>query len=316
MAIDYTTTGLIASIKRRISLPDAQNLYSDDDLIGFMSEEMSSTIIPLIHSVQQEYWVTVQDIAMVQNKTNYTLPVRGITNGLRLATLVDNGGNEIDFPRIQPENVASTYNWLSPYSTATVSGFYFEDDHIVIFPQSVVTNPVSTVRFRYERSPNVLCATANAAQIISIAGNIVTVNNIPATWTTSLTFDITKGSPAFPSKGDDLTISAINTIAETITFVSLPSTTAIGDWIAEAGESPIPQIPVQMFPYLAQAGAVKCLEGMSDLEPWKAAKAVMGIMKEDLLKLLQPRDMGNVQTIVNRGGLFESSSGWGYGQGW
>ena len=38
-------------------------------------------------------------------------------------------------------------------------------------------------------------------------------------------------------------------------------------------------------------------------------------MKEDLLKVMQPRDMGNVQTVVNRGGLFDNGQFWGWGSG-
>jgi len=313
--IDYTTTGLLSSIKRRISLPDAQNLYTSDDLIAFMGDELSSTVIPLIHSVQQEYWVMRQDIPLVQNQLNYTIPIRGVTNGLRLLTLVDTNGNEIAFQLLRPEYTASTYNWLSPYTTSTLYGFSIEDDHIVMFPKQFVANPVMSLRFRIERQPSQLCSVAEAGLITNVAGNVVTVDNIPATWTTSTTFDIIKGTPAFVSKGDDLTITNINNTLNQITFSALPSTVVVGDWVSVANTSPIPQIPYQLFPYLAQCVAVKCLEGLADMEPHQAASQKLAQMKEDILKMLQPRDMGNVQTIVNRGGLFDSGQFWGWSGG-
>src|SRR3982074_2990785 len=114
--IDYTATGLLASIKRRISIPDAQNLYSEDDLIAFAGDELSSTIVPLVHSVQQEYWVVRLDVPLVMNQLNYIIPIRGVVNGLRLLTLVDTNGNEIQFSLLRPENTASTYTWLSSYA--------------------------------------------------------------------------------------------------------------------------------------------------------------------------------------------------------
>lgn len=315
-APNYTTDSLLASVKRRISLPDAQNLYTPDDLIQFMSDELSSTIVPLVHSVQQEYWVEKIDVQLVQNQTNYTIPIRGITNGLRLVTLLDTNQNEIDYPLLRPENTASSYNWLSPYSTSTLYGFYMENDHIVMFPNSVVTNPVNAVRFRIERQPSSLCATTSAAQVTGIAGQVVSVNMVPTDFTTTLTYDLINGQPQFQSKGDDFVISAIDTIGNTITFVTtLPTNLNIGDWISIANTSPIPQIPVQMFPYLAQAVACKCLEGLADLQPLQSATQKLNIMKEDLLKLMQPRDMGNVQTIINRGGLFDNGAFWGWGSG-
>jgi hypothetical protein len=315
MAIDYTTDGLVSSIKRRVTLPDAQNLYTADDLIAFASDELSSTIVPLVHSVQQEYWVVRQDIPMVINQLNYTIPVRGVSNGLRLLTLVDPNGNELQFNLLRPEYTASTYNWLSPYTTSTLYGFNMEDDHIVVFPRTFVTNPSLSLRFRFERQPNQLCATTDAAQITVIAGNLVTVSSVPSTWTTTMVFDLIKGTPAFISKGDDLAVTTLDVGLSQITFSALPSTAAVGDWISIAGTSPIPQIPFQMFPYLAQTVAVKCLEGMADMEPYNAAVQTRERMKEDLLKLMQPRDMGNVQTIVNRGGLFDAGQFWGWNGG-
>lgn len=313
--VDYTTDALIASVKRRITLPDAQNLFTDTDIIAFLGDELSSTVIPLIHSVQQEYWVYRTDVPLIQGQTNYTLPVRGVANGLRLLTLVDINGNEIEFPLLRPENTASTYNWLSPYSTSTLYGFTMEDDHVVMFPQQIVANPVMSVRFRYERQPSQLCATSDAAQITNIAGSVVTVNAVPSSWTTSTVVDLVKGTPAFAAKADDLAISAIDAGASQITVTNLPSTAAIGDWLSVAGTSPIPQIPFQMFPFLCQCTANLCMAGMADTEPYKDGKAKETQMKEDILKLLQPRDMGNVQTVINRGGLFDSGQFWGWSGG-
>ncbi len=314
--IDYTTTSLLASIKRRITLPDAQNLYSSDDLLAFMGDELSSTIIPLIHSVQQEYWVMKVDVPLVANQTNYTIPIRGITNGLRLVTTLNTNGNEGDFPLLRPEMTASSFSWLSPYTVSVLYGFYIEDDHVVVFPPQIVSNPVNSIRFRIERAPSQLCDVNAAAQVVSIAGQVVTVNTIPSDWTTALQFDLINGQPALQSKGDDLSVSLLNTGTSEITFTTtLPTNLVAGDWISVANTSPIPQIPYQMFPYLAQCVASLCLAGLADQEPYQESQRKLAIMKEDLLKLMQPRDMGNVQTIVNRGGLFDNGAFWGWGSG-
>ncbi len=315
MALDYTVDRIIKSIKRRITLPDAQNLYSDDDLIEFMGDELSSTIVPLLHSVQQEYWVNVHDVQLVQDQTAYKIPIRGAINGLRLVTLLDTNNNEIDYPLLRPEMTASSYNWLSPYSTSTLYGFYMQDDHIVMFPNSVVTNPVNRIRFRFERQPNQLCSVEESGHITAIVGNVVTVDSIPTDWAVDNTVDWINGQIAFQSKGDDLTITAINTGTLEITLDSVPTDAAIGDWIAISGTSPIPQIPYQLFPFLAQCVANLCMAGMADAEPYVDGKKKEAQMKEDLLKLLQPRDMGNVQTVVNRGGLFDNGQFWGWGSG-
>lgn len=311
--VNYTTDRLISSVKRRITLPDAQNLYTDEDILEFMSDELSSTVVPLIHSVQQEYWVYVSDVTLNQNQTAYKIPIRGCANGMRLVTLLDSNNNEIAYPLLRPEDTASAYNWLSPYSTATVYGFYMQDDHIVMFPNSVVTNPVNRIRFRFERQPNQLCLPTAAGRITAINGSIITVDNIPTDWTTALQFDLINGSIAFQAKGDDLAVTNIDTLTLEITVTDLPSDVAIGDWFCVAGTSPVAQIPYQMFPFLAQITANLCMAGMADTEPYADGKKKEAAMKDDILKLLQPRDMGNVQTINNRGGLFDGGAFWGWG---
>lgn len=317
--VDYTVNGLLSSVKRRVLLPDAQNLYTEEDLIAFMGDELSSTIVPLIHSVQQEYWIYKYDVSLVKNQTNYDIPVRGVVNGLRLVTLIPSGSgqNEVMFPLLRPENTASSTNWLSPYTTSTLYGFYMEDAHIVVFPEQIVNNPVQAVRFRFERQPNQLCSTTAAAQIQNLYGSgVVGVDNIPTDWVINSTaVDIIQGSPQFVSKADDLSLTNVNQGTLQITIPNLPSTAAVGDWVCASGTAPIPQIPVQVFPYLAQAVAVKVLEGMADLEPYRIAAQKLDLMKADLLKVLQPRDMGNVQTIVNQGGLFDAGQFWGWGAG-
>lgn len=315
MAIDYTVDRLISSIKRRITLPDAQNLYSDDDLIEFMSDELSSTIVPLIHSVQQEYWVQKVDVPLVANQTTYKIPIRGVTNGLRLVTTLNTNGNEGDFPLLRPEMTASSFSWLSPYTVSVLYGFYLEDDHMVVFPPQIVANPVNSIRFRFERQPNQLCAVADAAHVTAVVGNVITVDAIPSTWTLTDTFDVINGAIAFQSKGDDLAVTVLDTGTNEITVTDLPADVAVGDWFCIAGTSPIPQIPYQMFPYLAQITANLCMAGLADTEPYQDGKKKEAQMKEDLLKLMQPRDMGNVQTIVNRGGLFDNGAFWGWGSG-
>lgn len=311
--VDYTTTRLISSVKRRITLPDAQNLYSDEDILEFMSDELSSTVVPLIHSIQQEYWVYISDVTLNQNQTSYKIPVRGCANGLRLVTMIDTNNNEIAYPLLRPELTASAYNWLSPYSTSTLYGFYMQDDHIVMFPNSVVTNPVNRIRFRFERQPNQLCLPTAAGRVTAINGNVLTVDNIPTDWTTSLTFDLINGSIAFQAKQDDIIVSNIDTLTLEITCDSLPSDVAVGDWFCVAGTSPVAQIPYQVYPYLAQITANLCMAGMADQEPYQDGKRKEAQMKEDLLKLMQPRDMGNVQTITNRDGLFNNGAFWGWG---
>src|ERR1019366_5310161 len=249
--------------------------------------------------------------------------VRGVANGLRLLTLLINQGQvpasqltEIQFPMLRPENTTSTYNWLSPYMLNTLYGFYMEDDHIIVFPSQVVNQPVNALRFRFEREPSQLCSTLEAAKVTAIiGGGVVQVNAIPSDWTTALLYDLTKATPAFTPILDDMVLTNINTGLTQLTFSNLSPDVAIGQWISIANTAPVAQIPYQCYPYLAQCVANLCMASMADTQPYQDGKKKEAQMKEDLLKLMQPRDMGNVQTVVNRDGLFSSGQYWGWSGG-
>ncbi len=54
---------------------------------------------------------------------------------------------------------------------------------------------------------------------------------------------------------------------------------------------------------------------MDDDAAYQKAVSAQTKMEAQLLKALQPRDMGNTQVIVNRGGLFDAGQFWGWGSG-
>lgn len=78
-----TSSDLINSVKRKISLPTFQNSTSDQDILDFASEELLISQVPSILSVHEEYYVYTQDVALVPQKTKYPIPERAIGIKLR-----------------------------------------------------------------------------------------------------------------------------------------------------------------------------------------------------------------------------------------
>ncbi len=63
----------------------------------------------------------------------------------------------------------------------------------------------------------------------------------------------------------------------------------IGDFISLAGETPVPNIPTEMHPLLAQAAAVQLLESMSDTEALTNAQKRMDKMTQSIQTLVDNR---------------------------
>lgn len=307
-AVDFTSTALLASIKRRAIIPDSQILYTDSDLLAIASEELRSTIAPLLMKVREEYMVTDYDQTIVSTQTAYRIPTRAIGQKLHDAVLLNPDGNEISMPRADPSQLKKQWMAGAYLAYANRTKFYFKDDQVILFPDaSAIANSFS-LRMKYYRRPNNLIATTDAAQItvIDATNKILTFASIPSTWTTSDVFDILKGTPSFRSWGDDLVITGIT--STTMTFsAAFASGLAVGDWVARAGVSPVPQIPYEVHDLLAQRSACKVLEGLADQNGLASAERVYDEMIGNFLSMVSPRADDSPKRIVRSNSLWGGS---------
>ena len=152
--------------------------------------------------------------------------------------------------------------------------------------------------------PNTLVLSTACGQITAIVGNVVTVANVPVTFTTSVTYDIISNSPQmFISQGDDLTVTLV--AGANITFTALPSTVQVGDWVCLAMQSPIPQIPFKPgFQLLLQLSAAKCLEIHGDTQGFNIAMSQAADMKTYFISVITPRTDGNVIRLTTPNSLY------------
>jgi len=110
----------------------------------------------------------------------------------------------------------------------------------------------------------------------------------------------------------DSTITSIssNTNPRTITIplANIPAELEVGDWICQAEETPIANIPTEWQPVLAQRTAVFFMESMGDTEGLNNAKAKLAQMEKSVIMLTDSRVEGAPQKIKNRNGLLNSKS--------
>lgn len=300
MSIDYTSTGLIENVKFRALIPSSQNLYYDADIAKLLGQELKSTIVPFIMSVREDHLVHNYDQDIDTTKSNYTLPARAIGNKLKDVVLLDSSGEEVGISRLTPEMLKN----ISFGGT----GFYFVDDKVKIYPDCGDLGSFD-LRMKYFRRPNNIILTSSAGKITIIdrVNKKLTLDRVPSTWTTSDLFDLIKGTPSFISHGDDLVITALDSVNKQVTFsVTLPTDLAVGDWCCEHGEAPVAQIPYDLYDLLAQRVAVKILDNIGDAEGIRSAADMYMDMKESAKILLTPRADGSPQKINRSWRLFDN----------
>lgn len=302
---DFTTTELLADIKRKSFAPISQITFTDDDLLSMADEEIQTGIVPFIMAVREEYLVDYVEYVVDANIRNYDIPRRAIGAKLRDVTVLINPTNnqqpnERSLPEINAEEAVFNNNFNNFLS---LQAFFLRDNQVVLSP-SANSFAGQTLRLYYFKRPNKLITTANCSQITSISGNTAIVNLVPSVFgsgtTLSIISDVVTANPPFELLTMDITLS-VDTTTNTITFPADLSTynISVGDYICLAGESPIPILPVEVQTLLAQRVAVKLLASMGDEKNFQIATNRQLEMEHNIRDLLSNRVEGANRKVVN-----------------
>jgi hypothetical protein len=297
---DFSTTALLASIKRRGMLNSNSDALDDSDYLAVATEELQSYVQPWLLSLREEYGVADYDVSTVAGTAAYRLPPRAAGDSLRNALILANA-DYVPLRRMEPEAVHYEYPNLNSSAGVPV-GYYFKDQDLVLVP---TPSAAGSLRLQYHKRPAKLVATSAAAVVQSINGDrttITTTATIPSTITaSSISVDVVDATPGFKTLAMDYTTTTGTTGTTIVLTAALPSSVGAGDYVTLAGEAPVAQIPVEVHTLLAQRTKTACLEALGDPK-WQAADAVCERMKRELLPVLAPRSKGSARYLVNRNG--------------
>lgn len=306
-----TTDGLIRSVRTRGSIPSDTSTYTDEVVIDVLNEEIDVGLLTSILSNSEEYLVSYKDIPIVADTTRYKIPYRAIGNKLRDVFLLDNGSNFYECTRISLEENAD-YTQYNSASYTNLNQFYVENDSIV-FVNNALSN-FTHVRMYFYLRPNRLVLEEHACKITNInrTTGIISVNNVPADFSSLPLVDFIANKTPNKIISYDNTITSISSTTNpktiTIPLANIPDELEVGDWICQAEETPIANIPTEWQPVLAQRTAVFFMESMGDTEGLNNAKAKLAQMEKSVIMLTDSRVEGAPQKIKNRNGLLNSKS--------
>ncbi len=300
MASYYTSDKLIASIKRRASIPSNQNTFETADFLAFADEEMSLGLVPAIQRMKEDYLLTTTDVALQSTVKRYAIPYRAVGNKLRDVVYKDTNGNIFEMTRIQKEDLPY-YN--GPVNPTHVYSFYIENNEIVLVPTNMSV-PTGFLQISYYIRPNSLVLLEEVGVITNINTTTgeVTFSDIPTAFSVNSLYDFIQVKSPHKTLSFDIPATAVNTTTNTITFnvADLPTNLAVGDHVALQCESAIPQIPSDLHPILAHRVAARCLEAMGDLENLQAANSKLAEFEQQLQSIIDDRVESAPKKITNR----------------
>lgn len=292
----YTTTKLLADVRRSGMLPNTATVgTSDTDILAHADKEIQCRIVPLVMSVREEFCVRSKDTALVSGQSAYRIPSRAIGAKLRDVLLAFSDGTTRNLARLSPEE-AQNY---SPTSSPYPAGFYLEQNSVVLVP-TPNSSGAASLRLKYFVRPNALVATGYTIGSIDTALSKVLVTNGSGIFSTFSTVDIISAKSPFDSLAIDQTPTAANISGADVylTFASLPDGLALGDYVADAEQSAVPQVPLEFHNYLYQRTLCRVLQSIGDTEGLAAAERDAEKMREDALTLLANRVEGEPKKVV------------------
>ena len=301
-----TSTELLASIKLRCASPISQVTFTDEDLLSFAQEETELKLLPSILAVREEFYVTVATIPVVAGQNNYEIPYRAIGNKVRSIFYEQSPGNLISLANI-PMELLNNYSTNSfPYQFA---GFVLENDHLKLVP-NIGTTVNGNLILRYYLRPNNIVKMSRGARIrsidrttgvIEVSNGSTGANTVPSNITITGQIDFIKGKSTNKTYSFDIDPASVNASGGTITFATtdIPSELVVGDWICNAGETVIPQVPPELHVMLAQAVACRVLESLGDTQGLQNANQKLAEMETKLLSVIDNRIESPFRKVLN-----------------
>lgn len=292
-----TSDRFLQGLKRRITIPANQPLMTDQNFLDLANDVIRDRMVPLFLSTNQNYFVTYVDLQMTQGVKKYPIHYRAVGRALRDLKLKYNLDNirMVDMRLIALEDEHLFINQTLP------TGFYFSGDSIMVVPEPNASTYI--MRQFFNLQPNRMVTMDQAAKVVAIAGNVLTVDAIPAAFLPPIKVDFIQGKAGCSTISYDVTLQGAGSNQLTFASAADVSGVEVGDYVALAQESPVMQLPDEAQQLLETATADRVLYAIGDYEGSAAMQKDAKLQEANLLKIIQPRIEGEQTKIINRNGL-------------
>lgn len=311
----WTADDLLSSVKRRAQLPSAGGKLSDSGILEIADEETRTTVAEVLREAREELGVHWTDISLSDGQRDYRIPERAQGANLREIKLLDSDGEFYDVPNVGLTEVDYYRDGAAPWWRDGVACAVV-GDLIRVAPDPSSSN--YTLRVYYYRRPSRLALTTSTD-----VAPITTVNS-STSWdfdnTTGFSsalsagdkVDLVQGRPNFDALIDDGVIDTINASDLTLSSGSSDEA-AVGDYLCQPGVTPVPQIPVEVHPFLLRATLVSVLEAIGDRRGAALAQRKLEETRRSVVAIINERVEGAPQKLVNRNSPLRSQmrpQGW------
>ena len=313
MALTGTTTELLAAIRDEARIADDEPAATDTILLRLATRILHKKYVPAVRKCRENYYVTTAHITLETGRAAYPIPRRATTSTIRRVRTLDASGQEC--AQLGPMSVEDL-----DQSTATAPRAYaVTDSQLVVWPTPNASSQAYTLEVMFEYRPSSLILPAAALETVfrvDYGSSVWSFSTATEVITDKTTIDIVSINAPFSSPIIDgattgaglvlgrykCTLGAYSgTHPRGVTGTawvegSSPIGVSVGDYVCTSGESPIPQIPLELHPCLAMHTAADFLraidpQGAADLGAAADADMV------SCLEAMTPRKQGTQQRM-------------------
>jgi len=262
------TNKLLNSIRITASIPNDDSRFSDEILLTYATEEIASTIMPLVISTQEEYFIQTEDIVPVNDQVS--IPKYAYMSKLRDVKGI-NGSTERDLAKFQIDEVNKR------------NGFWVEGRKIKLTPDL----DLDSLRVSYYAKHNDLVVLQDTAPISSVNSDLnqVAVSVVPSTITAGSYVDIVDEDSGEVIKRR---VFVSNIASSTITLSDVEDV-EVGNYLVPNGETSILNLPDAVASLLTQAVANRVYEDIGDSTAYQMGMNKYNARANQALKILETR---------------------------
>lgn len=295
----YTTTDLLASVRRRAMLPAANGALSTEDLLALATLAMRTQVAPLLRSVREDYGVIAETQTIVSGQRTYPIPSRAEAGALRDVWLVSSTtGAEVQVPYIPPEDRPFFRDAASPWWDAPAA-YTVEGNDLWLLP--IPTTQLAstyTLRLRYYLRQGRFVETSACDVVASYASPTITTSST-SVFSTGDDVDVIGASPPFRPRvvGSDTTISGTSvTLNTSSAILEAPAT---GDYVCATDTTCVLTAPVELHEVLETATLVEIYSALGYQAEQDRAAAMLNAQMTAVRVLMEPRTEGATRVLLN-----------------
>lgn len=307
----YTSDDLVTEVRRRSRLPSATDI-SDAEILQYADQEMQTTIADVLRNADASFWVATATHSIVSGTSTYDIPRRAIGAGLERVEIEDSSGNREPVVALSEDdswrfaNGGRSIHWPGRFA------FTLEGEALRLWPEPSSDASGLTLRVRYQRQPARIVSTSACAAVDTATSTtaISASAAVPSTFIADVLVDIIRGDGVHDVTFADRLLdggypgSAITLDASTpIVVADVKGAADIGatrvDYVALAGTTPYPQIPVTLWPLLVSKTVVGVLEALGDRQGMAAAQATAAQREAAARSIVTPRSR-EVPRLISR----------------